>query len=168
MKFSKYVIMATLLVSVVSYAKGKKGLVGEVPSQMSGQGYGSAGCGLGTVVMGSEGNQILAATTNGTSFNQTFGISSGTLNCQQDAIFRSGKEVPAFIEVNKVALANDAARGQGETLAGLASLMNCDVNAMGPVLKKNYGKIFVDTNMQPAAIEANIHQVVASNKVCGA
>jgi hypothetical protein len=31
--------------------------------------------------MGSDGNQILAATTNGTSGNQTFGITTGTLNC---------------------------------------------------------------------------------------
>jgi len=156
-------VIAALLVSGVAHAQ-KKGLLAE----MSGQGYGSAGCGLGSIVMGSDGNQILAATTNGTSGNQTFGISTGTLNCQQDGIFKSGKEVPAFIEVNKVALANDAARGEGETLAGLANLMGCDSQAMGSTMQKNYNKIFVDTNMQPAAIEANIHEVVSKNNICGA
>lgn len=149
-KLAKLVVVA-LLVSGSAYAQ-KKGLL----SQVSGQGVGQAGCGLGSVLMGADGNQILAATTNGTSGNQTFGISTGTLNCQQDGIFKTGKEVPAFIEVNKVALANDAARGQGETLAGLANLMNCDSQVMGSSMKKNYNKIFVDTNMQPAAIEANI------------
>lgn len=161
MKFAKYIVLAVLFVSGVAHAK--KGLLAEA----SGQGYASAGCGFGSILMGQDGNQILAATTNGSSGSQTFGISTGTLNCQQDAIFKSGKEVPAFIEVNKVALANDAARGQGETLAGLASLMNCDVKAMSSTMKKNYNKIFVETNMQPAAIEANINQVVASNGICG-
>nr|BFD58742.1 DUF3015 domain-containing protein [Bdellovibrio sp. CKG001]BFD62167.1 DUF3015 domain-containing protein [Bdellovibrio sp. HM001] len=163
MKLVKFVVVA-MLVSGVAHAQKKKGLLEEA----SGQGYGSAGCGLGSIVMGSGGNQILAATTNGTSGNQTFGISTGTLNCQQDGIFKSGKEVPAFIEVNKVALANDAARGEGETLAGLANLMGCDSKAMGTTLKKNYNKIFVETNMQPASIEANINAVVSQNNVCGA
>ncbi|UXR65208.1 DUF3015 domain-containing protein [Bdellovibrio bacteriovorus] len=163
MKLVKFVVVA-MLVSGVAHAQKKKGLLEEV----SGQGYGSAGCGLGSLVMGSNGNQILAATTNGTSGNQTFGISTGTLNCQQDGIFKSGKEVPAFIEVNKVALANDAARGEGETLAGLANLMGCDSKVMGTTLKKNYNKIFVETNMQPASIEANINAVVSQNNVCGA
>ena len=162
MKFAKYVVIA-LLVSGAAHAAGKKGLLQEA----SGQGYGSAGCGFGSMLMGQDGNQVLAATTNATSGSQTFGISTGTLNCQQDAIFKSGKEVPAFIEVNKVALANDAARGQGETLAGLASLMKCDAKVMGPMMKKNYNKIFVETNMQPAGIEANLHQVAAANNVCG-
>lgn len=163
MKLVKFVVVA-MLVSGVAHAQKKKGLLEEV----SGQGYGSAGCGLGSIVMGSSGNQVLAATTNGTSGNQTFGISTGTLNCQQDGIFKSGKEVPAFIEVNKVALANDAARGEGETLAGLANLMGCDSKVMGTTLKKNYNKIFVETNMQPASIEANINAVVSQNNVCGA
>lgn len=43
--------------------------------------YGMAGCGLGSVLMGSRGAQISAGTTNGTSYNQSFGISFGTLNC---------------------------------------------------------------------------------------
>ncbi|WP_155723958.1 DUF3015 family protein [Bdellovibrio bacteriovorus] len=158
------VVLVALLVSGVAHAQKKGGLL----SQVSGQGYGSAGCGFGSIVMGSDGNQVLAATTNGTSGSQTFGISTGTLNCQQDGIFKSGREVPAFIEVNKLALANDAARGQGETLAGLANLMGCNSSAFAPVMKKNYNKIFVETNMQPAAIEANINAVVAQNNVCGA
>lgn len=162
MKLVNVVVLA-LLLSGVAHAQ-KKGIM----SQLSGQGYASAGCGLGSVVMGADGNQILAATTNGTSGNQTFGISTGSLNCQQDGMFRSGKEVPAYIEVNKVALANDAARGEGETLAGLANLMNCDSQKMGMTLQQNYNHIFVDSDMQPAVIEANILQVVSQNNVCGA
>jgi hypothetical protein len=44
----------------------------------------STGCGLGTIIFeGQKGiaPQVLAVTTNGTSGNQTFGITSGTLGC---------------------------------------------------------------------------------------
>src|SRR5690554_3540402 len=45
-----------------------------------------AGCGLGTAVIFPDANQwyehVLAATTNDTSGNQTFGMTSGTLGCE--------------------------------------------------------------------------------------
>lgn len=41
-----------------------------------------AGCGFGSQVMGENGNQVFAATTNGSLFgSQFFGITSGTSNC---------------------------------------------------------------------------------------
>ncbi|MEN0057326.1 MAG: DUF3015 family protein, partial [Bdellovibrio sp.] len=44
--------------------------------------YGTAGCGLGSLVFGNEKGpvQIVAATLNGTGV-QTFGITTGTSNC---------------------------------------------------------------------------------------
>jgi hypothetical protein len=121
--------------------------------------YADAGCGLGLQLMGKDGNQILAATTNGTSGNQTFGISSGTSGCTDGGTMAENKQVPAFIEMNKEALAIESARGQGETLAGLAQLMGCQVEKFAPAMKKNYNKIFIETNMQPAAIEAGARSV---------
>src|SRR5690606_21045070 len=50
------------------------------------------GCGLGSKLFeGQRGvaPQVLAVTTNGTFGNQTFGISSGTLGCNQDGVVRS-------------------------------------------------------------------------------
>ena len=47
------------------------------------------GCGLGTQLWaGNEGlaPKVLAATTNGTSGNQTFGITTGTLGCSQEGV----------------------------------------------------------------------------------
>ncbi len=51
--------------------------------QASAAPYGTAGCGLGSIVIGSKPGmmQIFAATTNGTSASQSFGITSGTSNC---------------------------------------------------------------------------------------
>src|SRR6186713_935077 len=50
-------------------------------------GYGPAGCGLGSMIFEPDSGftQVFAATTNGTSGNQTFGITSGTSNCDPGA-----------------------------------------------------------------------------------
>jgi len=48
--------------------------------------FGMAGCGLGSMLIQSNGKeQIFVATTNGSSGSQTFGITSGTSNCKDDA-----------------------------------------------------------------------------------
>ncbi len=132
--------------------------------------YGEAGCGLGSVVMGKDGNQVLASTTNDTSGTQTFGISSGTSNCVDGGTVAINREVPMFIEVNRIALAKDSARGQGETLAGLAQLMGCQEHAFGHAMKANYDAIFVKTSMQPTAIRTGIENMVQKNhtQACGA
>lgn len=128
--------------------------------------YGEAGCGLGSMVMGAQGNQVLAATTNNTSGTQLYGITTGTSNCTDGGTVKSAKQIPAYIEINKLALAKDAARGEGETLAGLANLMGCDAKSFGSALKSSYNKVFVETNMQPALIQSNIEAMKA--QACGA
>ncbi len=47
----------------------------------------SIGCGVGTIIWNGQSGvapQVLAATTNGTLGNQTFGVSTGTLGCAQN------------------------------------------------------------------------------------
>lgn len=114
--------------------------------QFTGQGYGLAGCGLGSVVFGPKTGmiQIVAATLNGTGGNQTFGITTGTSNCDIPGM---GHQAAAFIEVNREIVSKDAARGQGETIASLASILNCqDETAFGQNLQQNYESIFATEN----------------------
>ncbi len=83
-------------------------------------------CGLGSkVFQGQKGiaPQVLAATTNGTFGNQTFGITFGTLGCTQDGVVSSNWKTAMFIDGNRVALARDAAAGQGESLDALVAVM---------------------------------------------
>lgn len=128
--------------------------------------YGPAGCGLGSMIFKDKQGlvfNVLAATTNGTSGNQTFGMTSGTLECDVN----DGTKVGAinFIEANKVALANDIARGQGEALATLASLYSCsNVDKMGATLKANYEGIFAQTNAEH--INKTISGIIVENKAC--
>ncbi len=115
------VLTLVLANTAMAQEKGKKkGLL----QQVQGQQYGMAGCGLGSILFGDEPGivQIFASTTNGFSGSQTFGISTGTLNCGESGYKESAQ---AFIRVNQVALENDLARGQGETLVNLANVLSC-------------------------------------------
>ena len=130
----------------------------------------NVGCGLGTQMMAGQtgvGPQIFAATTNGTSGNQTFGISSGTLGCSQDGAVPTNKVAMSFIEGNQSRLAREMAAGQGDTVAGLASVLqvaDADAAAFSSTLKNNYGKIFVRADMTGVDELSNIKQVLASDE----
>ena len=134
MKFL-YVILALSLVSATSYG-AKKRRKRARPSS-----YGPAGCGLGSRIFKDKSGLMfntMAATTNGTSGNQTFGMSSGTLGCKGDTRVAAVN----FIETNKVALANDVAKGNGETLEAFLELINEDANSVA-AMRKDYDNIFV-------------------------
>jgi len=128
--------------------------------------YGSAGCGLGSMVF--EGDQtwwkqVLSATTNGTSGSQTFGISTGTSNCDSPAPLKMS-QVEAYVEANKVALANDVAKGNGETITNLSKVYGCDNTAnFGKALKSNYKSIFSNANASSTEITNSLNTVAASS-----
>ena len=115
----------------------------DTSSAIKGSGkYGTAGCGLGSLAFGNQpgGVQILASTTNSTSANQTFGMTSGTSNCGASA-FASGTK--NFVDANREVLAKDAARGEGEAIGALAVINQCkDMKAVGAALQRDYGTIF--------------------------
>src|SRR5574343_1002254 len=84
------------------------------------------GCGLGTALWAGQSGllpKVLAATTNGTLGNQTFGISTGTLGCQKNGTITSRVRLSMFTGSNIEKLARDMSVGQGETLNVLADLM---------------------------------------------
>lgn len=126
--------------------------------------YGSAGCGLGSMIF--EGDQtwwkqVLAGTTNGTGF-QTIAITLGTSNCDSPAPLKVG-HAEAYIEANKVALSNDIARGNGETVVGLSKVYGCsNYSEFGQALKSNYATIFPSSEVSTAEITHSINSVASS------
>ena len=132
-----------------------------VPQVSFAAGYGSAGCGLGSMILGGQKGilQVFAATTNGTSGSQTFGITSGTSNCGG-----GGKTATQFIEVNKTSLKNDIAKGDGETLAALSEIYGCEQpENFGQTLKTNYRKIFSAKDAK--SIDLNIKNILKKNYI---
>jgi hypothetical protein len=131
----------------------------------------SAGCGLGTMLFDGQsgiGPQVLAVTTNGTSGNQTFGITSGTLGCTKDGVVRPPAEVRILLMSSLDNLATDVARGEGETLTSLASVMAID-EADQPrffvSLQENFVRIFPDENVTADEVITSINAVMAEDEV---
>ena len=125
--------------------------------------YGMAGCGLGSIVFGNKPGfiQILAATTNGTFGNQTFGITTGTSNCTDTG--GGAPSAAAFIQTNREALAKDISRGNGETIKNLATLSGCqDPNAVGATLQKNFKVIFPTADISNTQVSTNVITVLKS------
>ena len=121
-------------------------------------------CGWGSKVFeGQRGifPQVLAATTNGTSGNQTFGITFGTSGCTQDSVVSSSWKTAMYIDGNRVALARDAAAGQGENLDALAVVMGVDKAdraLFAATLKNEFAVVFGDEH-----VAANLKSVLAAN-----
>lgn len=102
-----------------------------------------------------------AATTNGTFGSQTFGITTGTSNCQDRLTGRLSVKV--FIETNKEALAKDISRGQGETLKNLATIAGCtDAPLAGVTLQKNFSVIFPNEKVPADQVSESILTTLAS------
>ncbi len=89
--------------------------------------------------------QSFAVTTNGTSANQTFGITSGTSECERPSSFVQNRRVNEFVQANLDNLARDIARGGGETVSALADLLEVPA-ARRPSfyrrLQASFGQIF--------------------------
>ncbi len=124
----------------------------------------NTGCGLGSVLIKDQNSvvmQVLAATTNGTSGNQTFGITSGTLNCDKPATIASNDKLNKFVSENMDELALDISAGQGETLSTVAKLMNVkDSESFSAKLQKNFSNIYASKNVNSAAVIDSIAKFI--------
>jgi hypothetical protein len=132
-----------------------------VASNTNVAGFGTAGCGLGSMLFGKQPGmiQVLAATTNGIFGSQTFGISSGTSNCTDNAGGPATSK--AFIETNREAVAKDISRGQGETISSLSTLAGCqDSKRVGAVLQSDFAKIFPTAAVTGSQAGDNVIQVL--------
>ena len=124
------------------------------------------GCGWGSKLFdGQKGiaPQVLAVTTNGTSGNQTFGISSGTSGCTQDGVVSSKWKTAAFIDANMNKLALDMSRGQGESLSSLASLVGVDAAhevAFNGAVQQNFAAIFSNPTVSSVEVAAALKTVL--------
>ena len=125
--------------------------------------YGDAGCGLGSMIFHDQPGavQIFAATTNGTGM-QSFGITSGTSNCDAKSIILARQE--RFATHNFSGLAKEMATGQGEQLATFADLLGCpsvQQARFNAVTQKNYSAIFASDTTTPVEMLTAVKTVVS-------
>ena len=122
----------------------------------------NCGCGLGTILFdGKDGvvQQILAATTNNITGTQTFGISSGTLDCKQPGSWMRDSRLNKFVADNMDNLAKDIAMGQGEYVDALAEIMDVPGSErveFSQMLQDNFSNIFTESSVSHVDIIENI------------
>lgn len=120
------------------------------------------GCGLGSMVIKEPDSAVLfalQATTNGTSANQTFGITSGTSGCEKTKLVMNDK-AEDFVAANMDQLAKEVAMGQGETVDTLAELLGAeDKAAFAAALQENYNSIYTSKNVEMSEVLDNIASV---------
>ena len=132
------------------------------------------GCGLGTILFEGKSGvapKVLAATTNGTYGNQTFGITSGTLGCKSDGVVSSRARLSMFMGTNSERLARDMSVGHGETLDVLANLLHIkseDKAAFFQAAKVNFGKIFAPENQSAGQVLAALQHVMSQDATLAA
>jgi hypothetical protein len=125
-------------------------------SSLSAEVHRNTGCGLGSMLIENQNTvvkQVIANISNGTFGNQTFGITSGTLNCSKPVAIVSNEKIEKFVADNMDALAVDIASGSGENLDTLSMLMNVeDKAAFSQTLKANFSKIYSSSDVTSADV----------------
>ncbi|MDL0431614.1 DUF3015 domain-containing protein [Marinobacter sp. TBZ242] len=123
----------------------KKLIAGALLMGASTLAFAQPGCGVGAMIWKGQSGiapHVLAATTNGTFGNQTFGMTTGTLGCQTN---QSVQSMAMYMESNIDKVARDMSRGSGENLDTLAVLLGVDEadrDSFRKVLQDNFATIF--------------------------
>ncbi len=143
--------MKKLIVSIAAVAALSSAAIAGVNSQ--------TGCGLGSMIIKDDSSAVLLAlqaTTNGTSGNQTFGITSGTSGCKKTK-FVMNERAEEFVASNMDQLAKEIAVGHGESVDTLAELLAVeDKEVFASALQANYNSIYTSQNVEMADVLDNI------------
>lgn len=132
MKMRKEVLLAAAL------TLGSGSAMAEAP--------GGPGCGWGNLLFDGQsgmGPHFGATTTNGTSGNKTFGMTSGTNGCSVDGTLTYGGT--SMISGIMDEFSEDVARGHGEALDAVAVMMGIEKSDRGifaQVVHENFSTIF--------------------------
>lgn len=147
MKKVLLVCLVVLITANVSFAKARK----------------NSGCGLGAMLINPNNDTLignLAMTfLNGTFGTQTFGITTGTSECDKPTNFAKNERLHEFVVANMDNLAKDIVVGKGETLDSFAELLNIPVEqrpAFYAKLHDSFIKIFTSENVQMAEVIDNV------------
>lgn len=131
---------------------------------------GGEGCGWGNMLFeGQSGTaaHVLAITTNGTSGNNTFGVTFGTNGCSSSGTIKyGGKEM---IDVSAVMdeLSEDVARGEGEVMNAMAvslGIQTQDRAAFNSAMHENFNVIFPSQDVTTDEVLAAIWSVMQQNE----
>ncbi|TCK17918.1 DUF3015 family protein [Thiogranum longum] len=128
-----------------------------------------SGCGVGAMIFEGQSGvapHVLAATTNGTFGNQTFGMTSGTLGCEVDQPISVA--AADFLDNNMDKVARDMATGTGEALDTLANLMGIsaeDSSHFKTVSHAQFATIFSSDSVHSSDVISALNQVMKQDEM---
>ena len=131
------------------------------------------GCGLGKLAWADSKNQkniapqVMMATTNGFGM-YTFAISSGTSGCTNDGVVWAEHKVTMFAEINFEDLSQEMARGQGEHLTSLATLMGVPAEQQPEffaMTQERYLALIQAGDGSPVAMVKALHEAITHHPV---
>lgn len=161
---TKKLLMLSLAATFIC---GQAGTVLAVNPGSSGYGDGP-GCGLGAQIFNQKAvlHQVLAATTNGTLGNQTFGITTGTLGCSSDGVITAANRLPMFTGTNLDQLSAEMAAGEGEALEAMAELYGVEASdraAFYSMTQQHYASIFSSEDVTAGDVLAAVDALMKSD-----
>jgi len=125
--------------------------------------HNNTGCGIGSLMIQNQNSvlkQLLAVTTNGTTANQMFGISSGSLGCETAKSLVKNEKIEIFLKDNLDTIAKEIALGGGESVDTLATLMKIkDKKLFVSTLQNNFNSIFKSKDMNFGEVYQNISNI---------
>jgi hypothetical protein len=146
------------------------GLIAAGPALAEEKHVNNVGCGLGSMAFEGKtgvGPQVLAATTNGSLGNQTFGITSHTLGCAQAGKVMVPERMAMFIGPNMDQLAQDMSRGEGESLATLAYVIGIeegDRQVFFATTQQEFARILPHEDVTAAEVALSINQILREDE----
>ena len=127
---------------------------------------GGPNCGWGNLLFrGQSGlpSHLVAVTTNGTSGNATFGMTSGTNGCSTDGkLTYGGKDM---IDVSSIMdeFSEDVARGNGDAMNAIAAMIGVeqkDREVFAQAMHENFAMIFPSENVTAQQVLISVNMVM--------
>ncbi|MFP4446794.1 MAG: DUF3015 family protein [Desulfosudaceae bacterium] len=107
--------------------------------------------------------KLVGTVLNGLCGNQTFAMSSGTLDCGQDPVVAKYEKMNVFVADNMDILANDIARGQGESLEALAEIAAISTEKkpqLFAALQQDFEQIYPSTQVNHEQVVNEISRIM--------
>jgi hypothetical protein len=112
-------------------------------------GYGPAGCGVGTMILGRDATGVMGGVAQYLNlvFYGPTSVTLGILDCADGGVADANSESLNYVVTNRDQLAEDSAKGAGDTVAALSDLMSCDESFVN-ALQADHSAVFSGTDAQ--------------------
>lgn len=130
----------------------------------------SSGCGMGYEIAPKQ--SLVSSSTRSlvnATFSNSIAMTLGTSGCAKHSIVKNDAKGIHFAEANMNVLALEMARGNGEFVAGFASVYGCsDASAFGSMVQSNYEAVLPASNTTGVELYNNVKAQIKNNAALSA